>query len=59
VSAGSGGRLVRFGGLPRDGVPERLELGLESARAVFGGVALALPAGAELAEWDLVADDVE
>ena len=25
---------------------------------MFDGVALALPVGAELAEWDLVADDV-
>ena len=41
-----------------DGVAERFELAPEPAGAVFGGVALALPVGSELSEWDLVADDV-
>ena len=41
-----------------DRVAERFELALESAGAVFGGVALALPVGSELSERDLVADDV-
>ena len=41
-----------------DGVAERFELALEAAGAVLGRVALALPVGAELAVWDLVADDV-
>ena len=54
----SGGLFCWFGLLERDGVAERFELALESAGAVLGRVALALPVGSELAEWDLVADDV-
>src|SRR5215212_5381967 len=54
--SGRGGRL--FGCLQRDGVAERFELALESAGAVLGGVALALPVGAEFSEGDSVADDV-
>src|SRR5215212_2200719 len=54
--SGRGGRL--FGCLQRDGVAERFELALESTGAVFGGVALALPVGAEFSEGDSVADDV-
>jgi hypothetical protein len=41
-----------------DGVAERFELALEPAGSVLDGVALPLPVGAELAERDLVADDV-
>ena len=41
-----------------DRVSERFELALEPAGAVLDGVALALPVWTELAEWDLVADDV-
>ena len=33
-------------------------MALQAAGAVLDGVALALPVGSELAEWDLVADDV-
>ena len=51
-------RLVRSLSVEGDGVAERFELALESAGAVLDGVALALPVGSELAEWDLVADDV-
>jgi hypothetical protein len=41
-----------------DPVAELFELALESAGAMFGRVALALPVGSELSERDLVADDV-
>ena len=44
--------------LERDGVAKCFELSLESAGAVFGRVALALPVRSEVAVWDLVADDV-
>ena len=44
--------------LEGDGVAERFELALEAAGAVLDRVALALPVGTELSEWDLVADDV-
>jgi hypothetical protein len=53
----SGGGLDLRGGFDGDLVAERLELALESARAVLDGVALALPVGSELSEWDLVAHD--
>ena len=55
--SGSGGLFV-VGGLERDGVAERLELALQAAGAVLGAVALAVPVGSELAERDLVANDV-
>ena len=54
--SGSGGLFLGF--LERDGIAERFELSPESAGAVFGRVALALPVGSELAERDLVANDV-
>jgi hypothetical protein len=41
-----------------DLVAERFQLALQTASAVLDRVALALPVGSELAEWDLVADDV-
>ena len=49
---------MAFGWFDRDAVAERFELALEAAGAVFGRVALALPVGSELAEGDLIADDV-
>jgi hypothetical protein len=54
----SGGLFCGFGSIERDGVAEGLELALEAAGAVLGRVALALPVGAEVSVWDLVADDV-
>jgi hypothetical protein len=50
--------LGRLDVLEVDLVAERFELALESAGAMFGRVALALPVGSELSERDLVADDV-
>ena len=47
-----------FGPIDRDVVAERLKLALEPTRAVFDGVALALPVGSQFAERDLVSDDV-
>ena len=52
------GGLFSLDGVEGDGVAERFELSLESARAVFDGVALALPVGSEVAVRDLVANDV-
>jgi hypothetical protein len=56
--SGSGGLFCGLGAFERDGVAEGLELALEAAGAVLGRVALALPVGAEVSVWDLVADDV-
>jgi hypothetical protein len=53
VRSGGGGRLAEG-----DLVAECFELTLQAAGAVLGRGALALPVGAELAERDLVADDV-
>jgi hypothetical protein len=58
LSVGLGG-LFGVDLVEGDGVAERFELSLESASAVFDGVALALPVGSEVSVWDLVADDVE
>jgi hypothetical protein len=58
VVAGSGGLLGVLALLEVDLVAERFELALESAGAMFGRIALALPVGSELSERDLVADDV-
>ena len=55
VVAGSGGLVAALELLEVDLVAELLELALESAGAVFGRVALALPVGSELSERDLVA----
>src|SRR5436305_13299672 len=53
-----GGLLCGFDGVDCHCVAEGLELALEASGAVRDRVALALPARAEVTEWDLVADDV-
>lgn len=56
--SGSGGLFCRLGRLEGDGEAERFELALQPTGAVLDGVALALPVGSEVAEGDLVANDV-
>jgi hypothetical protein len=50
--------LCGFGLVEGDGVAEGFQLALEASGSVLDRVALALPVGAEVAVWDLVADDV-
>jgi hypothetical protein len=58
LSVVSGGLFCLLELFGVDFVAERFELALQSASAMLDRVAPALPVGAELAEWDLVADDL-